>query len=361
VLDAAVRSFEPVGLDVPWLAVFGNHDAIFAGTFGPVPGPRLDRLEPMLVGAAAKPAGALGLVRAIAHARLFGPDPARWERWAERFPLGIRQVVADPDRRSPVATAEYLAALLDPETRVGPVGHGFTAAHLDRGATWWSRPEGELIQVIGLDTCNHRSGDSGSIGPRQWAWLEEELVRHHRRWRTTTGEWAAGDGPDRLVVLASHHNSWTMHNRNDDPADPGPRKGGRDLLALLARFPNVVLWMNGHSHEHRIIHHRGSEPGTGCWEVDTASAIDFSQQARTFELFDNGDGTLPILVTVLDHASPPGAPHHAHGRWTVSELASLSRELAVNDARWIDPLLLLGGVEDRNVELVLRAPFPLAG
>jgi len=29
VLDAAVQGFEPVGLDVPWLAVFGNHDLIF--------------------------------------------------------------------------------------------------------------------------------------------------------------------------------------------------------------------------------------------------------------------------------------------------------------------------------------------
>jgi hypothetical protein len=37
----------------------------------------------------------------------------------------------------------------------------------------------------------------------------------------------------------------------------------------------------------------------------------------------------------------------------------VSRELALNDDMWIDPVDLLGAAEDRNVELVLPAPFPL--
>src|SRR5690606_38453056 len=148
------------------------------------------------------------------------------------------------------------------------------------------------------------NGDSGGIGPRQWSWLEEELSLHHR----------SHGGRDRLVVVASHHNSWTMRNRNDDAADPGPRRLGPDVVELLGRFPNVVLWVNGHSHEHRVIRHRGVEPGTGFWEVDTASLIDFSQQARTFELLDNRDGTISVLSTVLDHASPPDAARRRDGR-----------------------------------------------
>ena len=35
----------------------------------------------------------------------------------------------------------------------------------------------------------------------------------------------------------------------------------------------------------------------------------------------------------------------------------MSRELAANDDRWIDPISLLGGPEDRNVELVVAKPF----
>ncbi|MCU1356496.1 MAG: hypothetical protein JWM89_1914, partial [Acidimicrobiales bacterium] len=172
--------------------------------------------------------------------------------------------------------------------------------------------------------------------------------------------WTDGDGTDRLVVLFSHHNSWTMDNQRDDEYDPGPRTSGADLVALLGRFPNVVAWINGHSHEHKVLHHPGLEPGSGCWEVDTASGIDFGQQGRTFELLDNGDGTLSLVVTVIDHAGPPLVAHRQDGGWTTPELASISRELAANDDRWVDPIALLGGPEDRNVELVVDAPFPLA-
>src|SRR5699024_4404148 len=159
----------------------------------------------------------------------------------------------------------------------------------------------------GLDTCNHTAGDGGAMGPRQTAWLEAELARHHTRWRDSSGRPVDGDGPDRLVVLVSHHNSWTMANHRDDEYDPGPRTLGPDLVDLLDRFPNVVLWLNGHSHEHRIVPNRRTTPGggpagdgDGWWEVNTASAIDFAQQGRTVELFDNADGTISILVTVLD-------------------------------------------------------------
>lgn len=359
VLDAAVQGFEPVGLDVPWLAVFGNHDLIFQGTFGPSRGPRLDLLGPMLAGTGRKPVGALGLVRALAVATATRGGPSMWERSA-RGP-GVMDVTPDPEARRAVPADEYVARLLDvPDGHQGPgpVGHGFTEADLTAGTTWWSRSEGEHVEVIGLDTCNHLSGDGGGIGPGQITWLTERLEACHTRWRDPSGRWVSGAGPDRLVVLASHHSTWTMTNRTDDPADPGPRALGPDLIALLDRFPNVVLWLNGHTHAHGIVPHRRDD-GTGWWEVNTASGIDFGQQGRTVEILDNADGTISIVATVIDHASPPRVAYHRDGRWTTTELASLSRELAANDDQWIDPLSLLGRVEDRNAELVVRAPFAL--
>ena len=171
-----------------------------------------------------------------------------------------------------------------------------------------------------------------------------------------------GGGTDRLVIIASHHNTWTMDNTNDDAYDPGPRSLGPELVALLERFGNVVAWINGHSHEHKVVGHRrpGGTSGDGWWEINTSSAIDFAQQGRTIEVFDNGDDTLSLLVTVLDHAAPPLVPYQSSDGWTPDRLASLSRELAVNDDAWLDPVSLLGRPEDRNVELVLRAPFRLA-
>lgn len=346
-LDAAVSTFSAQGLVVPWLAVFGNHDVLYQGTFGPGP----TKLGDLLAEASAKPRGAFGLVRSNVHARLAGADPDRWHRWA-RGP-GLQRVTPDPDARRSVPLDQFVARLVDHGD------HGFTAGNLADGSSWWSRAEGPLVQVIGLDTCNHQQGSDGSMGPRQTAWLEDELQRHHRRWLAPDGSWVEGSGTDRLVVILSHHNSWTMDNGHEDDHDPGPRTFGADLLALLLRYPNVVLWANGHSHEHRILAHRGATPGAGCWEVDTASGIDFGQQGRTFELVDNGDGTLSILVTVLDHAAPPAVAHRDDDAWSSVELASMSRELSANDNRWIDPISLLGGPEDRNVELTVAAPFPL--
>lgn len=328
-LDAAVAPFQATGLAVPWLAVFGNHDVLYQGTFGPGP----TALGDLLAASGAKPRGALGLVRSNVHARLAGTGLDRWEGWG-RGP-GIQRVTPDPEARRAVALDDFVARL------AAHGDHGFTADHVAAGATWWSRPEGDHVWVIGLDTCNHQQGSDGSIGPAQAAWLEAELAAH----------------PDRAVVVLSHHNSWTMDNRHPDAHDPGPRTVGAEVVALLLRHPNVVLWANGHSHEHRILAHRGTTPGSGFWEVDTGSVIDFGQQGRTFELLDNGDGTLSIVVTVLDHAAPPAVHHRADEAWQPVELASMSRELAANDNRWIDPFVLLGGPEDRNVELLVRGPF----
>lgn len=370
-LDAAVSRFDPVGLDVPWLAVFGNHDSLFQGTFGDGRAPHVSRLGPMLTGSTTKPMNTIGLIRAIVHATVLGADVDRWDRWARRVPLGLQRVTGDEQARRWLDMSEYLEALLGTGNHgsdavgsaagggPGPAGHGFTTANLSEGTSWWSRPEGDLVQVIGLDTCNHTHGDGGGIGPRQHRWLERELARHHSRHLDAAGNWCESDGTDRLVVIASHHNSWTMDNTHHDDADPGPRLLGPGLLDLLRRYPNVVLWANGHSHEHRIIAHQGAGSGRGCWEVNTASCIDFAQQGRTFEVVDNGDATMSILVTVLDHAAPPMVEHRRAGGWTTAELASISRELAANDSRWIDPMTLLGTREDRNVELVLRAPFDL--
>ena len=103
--------------------------------------------------------------------------------------------------------------------------------------------------------------DGGGIGPAQMAWLTDQLQRCHRRWRDERGRWVEGPGTDRLVVLLSHHSSWTMTNAVADEADPGPRTLGPDLVALLDRFPNVVLWVNGHTHRHNVRAHRRTEGG----------------------------------------------------------------------------------------------------
>ncbi len=152
---------------------------------------------------------------------------------------------------------------------------------------------------------------------------------------------------DRLFVLFSHHPIASLEN----PLG-GDRVLGDEVQALLLRYPNVILWVNGHTHRNQVIPH-ARKGGGGFWEVNTAAHIDFPQQSRIVELADNGDGTLSVFATILDSAGPA-----SYGGLLTDpvRLASLSRELAGND--WQDrDTDRRGEVADRNVELLVPAPF----
>ena len=99
-------------------------------------------------------------------------------------------------------------------------------------------------------------------------------------------------------------------------------------------------------------------PG-GFWEVNTAAHVDWPQQARTVELVDNRDGTLSIFGTIIDHVAPTS---YGKRPKTPLELAALSRELGANDWQERDKSPRgedgrRGRLEDRNVELLVPAPF----
>ncbi len=90
----------------------------------------------------------------------------------------------------------------------------------------------------------------------------------------------------------------------------------------------------------------------GFWEINTASHIDYPQQARIIEIADNVDGTWSIITTILDHAGPPSHHHLGNTR----QLAALSRELSANDPQ--NNLASSSGTPlDRNTELLIDNPL----
>jgi hypothetical protein len=161
-------------------------------------------------------------------------------------------------------------------------------------------------------------------------------------------------------VLFSHHTIGTMNNVAGAP----PRLPGAAVRDLLLRFPNAVLWVNGHTHRNTVTPYArpaGSPFGGGFWEVNTAAHIDWPQQSRVVEMVDNEDGTLSIFGTIVDMAAP--AAYGGRLDNPIS-LASLARELAGNDwqsrARPVPGVDgRRGAVQDRNVELLLPSPFRL--
>ena len=125
---------------------------------------------------------------------------------------------------------------------------------------------------------------------------------------------------------------------------------------MLLRYPVCIAWLNGHTHVNTITAHTRETGTGGFWEITTASCVDFPQQQQLIDLVDNRDGD----AVVLRHgARPRGTATWTPGDLSQTGLASLSRELAANS--WLsDPPRLAGSPLDRNVELLMPAPFELS-
>lgn len=344
-LDEAASAFDAEGLRIPWLACFGNHEGLVQGTAIPTEAVR------RIMAGGRKPLALPDGLDPAAEVDRFVVEP-------ERFLAGPgRSVPPDPGRR-PITRRDFVGAHL--RAPGSPPGHGFTPENLERGTAYYVH-DVPGVRLICLDTTNPGGFYEGSVGARQLAWLEERLLEVHGRFFDRDGRVARGDGEDRLVVIFSHHNLETLTNPRAEPnplePDDLPRALGPEVEALLHRFPNVVLWLNGHTHEHRV-RPRPDPTGrtAGFWEVTTGAVADWPCQGRLVELVDEGNGFLAIVCTVVDHAAPPH-PDEARGPL---RLASIHRELAANDPFRGAHGDAAGGPTDRNVELVLPMP-PASG
>jgi len=341
-LQRALHEFAATGLRVPWLSCFGNHESLNQGVGVVTAGVRA-----ALVGGS-KP---LALPAGFDHDRALDLFTERPESFMEG---PARAVTADPGRRA-ITRREFVEAHFCPGAR--PHGHGFREQNRLDGTAHYSY-DAPATRLIALDTNCLAGGAAGCIDRDQARWLEARLAEVHSGYTGADGREVRTGNDDRLVILFSHHGIDTLTNTRCGFA-PGPAGeqpiGSRELLASLHRFPNVVLWLNGHTHTNTVRPRRNPDnPAAGFWEVTTCSIVDWPCQARLVELIDSG-GYLSILCTMIDHDTPvtPGALE------TSDDLASLHRELAANVPFGGAGSDLPGVAADRNVELRLAAPFPL--
>jgi metallophosphoesterase (TIGR03767 family) len=340
-LDAARRPFRAVGLNTPWLTAYGNHDGLIQGNLPPIP-------ELGLLATGTKKIVDLppntDIVKLALQLQALDP-----EGLATLLGGPSRTVTADPDRRF----VDRLETIREHFTTSGaPHGHGFRRWNVETGNAYYAFDQG-LVRGIVLDTVNQNGGSEGSLDAEQFAWLERELAAGSSRYTDAQGNQVSHRVRDRLFVLFSHHTLDTMTN-----VAGGGRVERFAMLAMLERYRNVVLWVNGHTHRNTVLPHP-APGGGGFWEVNTAAHIDWPQQSRVIELVDNRDGTLSIFGTILDM----DAPASNRGRLdSPAALASLARELSGND--WQTRARPVPGedgkrgkVEDRNVELLVPAPF----
>lgn len=178
-------------------------------------------------------------------------------------------------------------------------------------AKYW-RKDFEQITLLALDTVNPFGGWQGSLDQGQMNWLRNQLDSLEGR----------------LVVITSHHpledlfNDYTPHSE--------PRVSREEIEKLLVSKKQVIAWICGHTHRHRITYF-GSDPSQGFWQIETASLIDWPQQGRTIEIFINEDDQICIATAPFGHQ---GLIHQDYKRINIAEidhLAGLSRDLSVND------------------------------
>ncbi|MHB8504206.1 MAG: TIGR03767 family metallophosphoesterase [Acidimicrobiales bacterium] len=336
-LDAARAPFAATGVAFPWYPVHGNHDRLLCGTVA------ANRFYARLARGGRKP---VGWPARLGNEALVDLLSASGERdvavWPGLAGAPTRSVAPDPERR-----------LLDVPA--------WLAAHSGRSAvpagagTWYGFDAGPVRALV-LDTVDHEGGWQGSLGADQLAWLEGELEAASDRFVDGDGRLRAGPGTGRPVVLFSHHPLRCM--TNEWSPSGAHRVLAAELAGVLARFPALVAWVNGHTHVHNVVpHRRHPSLGGGWWEVTTASHVDWPQQARVIELAVDGGGQLVLAGTVVDHA---GAVHPDPGDLgEIEALAGWSRLLAANDWQRVDEdgtVLGAGRPHDRNVLLVCPAP-----
>ena len=256
-LAAARRPFRAAGLGLPWYAVHGNHDNMLQGTVPPE-----GWLRDFPAGAVKFVTPPDGVDAADLLARFEDAEGDALLALARRHrACGSPPIPAG----RPVHRADYVREHF--RTGGHPAGHGFTRRNADQGTAYYGFDHGVGAGSCMLDTVNPHGGWQGSLDATQLAWLEAELAAARPAGGAVQPP-SAGDAGQR-------------------PAAAGRRPPvlADELREVLLAYPNVIAWVNGHTHEHRSPR-SPTAPARGFWQVTTASHIDWPQQGRLIELLE---------------------------------------------------------------------------
>lgn len=355
-MDRAQEPFEAEGLKVPSYVAFGNHDSLVQGNNAAIVAYELigtGCLKPMVP----FPVDGISDV-------LLTSDPLR----LVSVPPDERRAYVDKRQYREIHAAgkqedAHGFAFVDPEEAKASNGHASYYA--------WSPKPG--FRFISLDTIAEGGvlAPDGNLDDPQFRWLRRQLEQaraagelvvafaHHPIGSLNVSQ------PDELALpclLPDQHGHDINPGCDRDPRPSTPIHLGDDLRKLFLSYPNVIAFVAGHTHRHRITPFKRADGSGGFWQIETASHIDWPIQSRLIDIVDNQDGTLSIIGTVVDQGGPLSTPAPGTDASTFSEadLAAIGRELAYNDfqAGKRSPSNGEGEPQDRNVELLLPDPRP---
>jgi metallophosphoesterase (TIGR03767 family) len=323
--DAVRMPFVAVGTKHAWLATHGNHDALLQGTV-----PSGSALNALAIGdkKLMELSPDLDLQKFISEWSEVGPSA---------FPPlegGITRTISADARRRSNEPSDWARKHLS----CNHGGHGLTQENVLLGTKYWYR-DIEDIRLISLDTVNINGGWQGSIDESQFLWLKRTL----------------SDVTPKYFVLLSHHPIQTLYN-DYYPVGKDRRVCIDELTNELLKHSRIILWLAGHNHENEISF-IGDQNGYGFWHVLTSSLIDWPQQGRLVEIFEDLNHVV-IASTIFDHQSPISFTEATADLDSPINLAGISRILAANDwqrrSERFSSDALAGEVTDRNRILWLK-------
>lgn len=293
--------FTPVGLDVPWRWVNGNHDVLVQGNF-PIAGL---------------------LLQAI------GGDAATGTRdWSLPGGPVVSGPIAADDRRALVSVADIMDRLAE-----SGGGEVIDDAVKGRERLIYSFQVGDApLEIVVVDTAAATGAAQGVI---HQADVDDFVLP----------ALDAAEAAGHAVIVASHHCSTSL---SDGGGFGGTAQDDAVLTeqwqAFLGEHPAVILQLCAHSHVHRV---RAITPvgGHAYWEVATASIADHPQEMRVIELRDEDNGFISVTGVAIDYAVD-GDPLADAGR---------ARSITDHTAGWHGTGE--GTIADRNVRLWIPAPF----
>ncbi len=291
-LRAAGRPFVSAGVRAAIHPVLGDHDILVAGELAPTAQTRA-----LAVGDQALwelPPG-LSLPPGTTLTATGSPDGPPLPGLVQQF---LARALAGPTVHVPPDPARRQ---MDPAETI----HTLRAS--TRGSLDYHADVGRNLRLIVLDLARRTGGSGGLVRPDQPGWLASQLEE-----AGAAGRW---------VIAVSHQ-----------PLESS--EGGESLLSLLDAHPHVIAVLAGHTHRNSI------EPRGHYWLINTASLIDYPQQARALRVIATAGGGVAIQTWMLDH--------------TGSELGAISRQLAYLDAQGGRPKGFAGTRLDRNVTLYVR-------
>lgn len=194
------------------------------------------------------------------------------------------------------------------------------------------------LRLIEINTIDPDGGADGQILQSTIdAFLEPALVQ------------AETDG--KLVVLASHQATTDIHTDKGLSSTPMPGAlTGVEVEQIVAKHPNVILWLVGHNHLHRVRAIKGpSIDAPGYYEIQTGAIADHPAQSRAIEIVlvpPKATGERPslsIFLTTIDY----DATTCLEQRYRAWQLVDMQTQWGQDGS---------GSPTDRNVELRRAVP-----